>query len=106
MAASEVPIVANWEIVLALALGISFRSIEEALAGAIGPASAIVRFILAGLVSWAAVALLERMWTTYSNTARQRELSRYLEQRAARAKAAAEQRAAERAERERSESNA
>lgn len=75
------PGVRNWEIVIVIAIGISFRSIEEALGGSVNVSTAIIRFVLAGLLSWGAVALFEGLWHSYSNSIRQRQLGEYIRQR-------------------------
>ena len=85
------PGVRNWELVIVVAFVVSFRSIEEALGGSVTAATAIVRFVLGGLVSWAAIALLERIWTSYSNAARQRQMAEYMRQRSERARAQMQQ---------------
>jgi hypothetical protein len=88
------PGVRNWEIVLVLALAISYHSIAGALDGGVDPAVALVRLVMAGVVSWAGVAVLERMWVSYSNVARQRQLTQYLERQAEHAQPVAQQNAA------------
>lgn len=75
------PGVRNWEIVIIIALGISFRSIEQALSGGVTASTAIVRFVLGGLLSWAAVAVVERLWYSYSSAARQRQLAEFIRDR-------------------------
>lgn len=75
------PGVRNWEIVIIIAIAISFRSIEEALAGSVNASTAIIRFVLAGVLSWAAVALFEGLWHSYSNSIRQRQLVDFIRQR-------------------------
>ena len=72
----------HWEIVIAIAIAISYQSFEAAFAGAISISAAIVRFVTAGALSWAAVALWERLWDAYSRAARQRQLEEYLRHRA------------------------
>ena len=73
------PGVRNWEIVLVLALAISYHSLAGALDGGVNASTALIRLVMAGVVSWAGVAVLERMWVSYSNVARQRQLTQYLE---------------------------
>lgn len=75
------PGVRNWEIVIVIAIAISFHSIEEALGGSVSAPTAIVRLVLAGLLSWAAVALFEGLWHSYSSAARQRQLTDFIRQR-------------------------
>lgn len=76
------PGVRRWELVIALALVVSSRSLAEAFDGAVTTTAACVRFVLAGLVCWAAVAILERLWDTYSRLTRERQLTEFLERRA------------------------
>lgn len=72
----------HWEIVIALAIAISYQTFGAAFSGGISLSSAIVRFVTAGVLSWAGVAMIERLWDAYSRAARQRQLEDYLRQRA------------------------
>ncbi len=86
------PGVRHWEVVIALAIVVSYGTIETAFTGGIDISAAIVRFVLAGSLSWAAVALVERLWSAYAQTARQRQLEDYLAKRAEFAKEADDRR--------------
>lgn len=72
----------HWEIVIALAIAISYETFALALNGGISISAAIVRFVTAGVLTWAGVALIERLWDAYSRAARQRQFEDYLRQRA------------------------
>lgn len=75
------PAVRNWEVVVGLALLVTLPSIIQALDGAVDVTGVFVRFLLAGLLSWACVAVIERMWGRYNRMARQRLLEELLERR-------------------------
>jgi hypothetical protein len=70
------PGVRRFELVVVAALLVSFPSFEQAFAGAISPATALVRLGLALLVCGAVGAIVERTLDSYARDARQKEIER------------------------------
>lgn len=70
------PGVRRLELVVVAALLVSFPSFEQAFAGAISPATALVRLGLALLLCGAVGAIVERTLDRYARDARQKEIER------------------------------
>ena len=74
------PGVKRMELVVVAALLVSFPSFEQAFAGAVSPAAALVRFGLALLVCGAVGAIVERTIDAYARDARRKEIERRVAQ--------------------------
>lgn len=68
------------ELVVAAAIAVSLPMLPSFLDGAISVASALVRFALALVLCWAASALVERVYETYSRQARHAEIQRAVDE--------------------------
>lgn len=67
------------ELVVAAAIVLCLPSLPSVLDGGLSPSSAIIRFAVAIALCWAAGAVIERVYDTYSRQARQTEIRRTLE---------------------------
>lgn len=68
------------ELVLAAAIAASLPMLPSFLDGAISVAAALVRFAVALALCWAAIALVERVYDTYSRQARSAEIQRAVDE--------------------------
>ena len=66
-------------LVTGAAIAVSLPMLPSFLDGAISPTSLLVRFAFAIVVCWAGVAVVERVYGTYSRQARQEEIRRAVE---------------------------
>lgn len=67
------------ELVLAAAIAVSLPMLPSFLSGAIGPAEILVRFAIALALCWAAGAVIERVYDSYSRQARNAAVKQQLE---------------------------
>lgn len=68
------------ELVVAAAIAICLPSLPSLLDGGLSPAATLVRFAVALAICWAAGAVIERVYDTYSRQARQAEIRRSVEE--------------------------
>ena len=68
------------ELVVVAAIVVSLPMLRSFSTGGVDPATALVRFVLALLVCWAGLAVIERMYDKYSSDARKAELHRAVEE--------------------------